>query len=94
MKLLGKDFLGLGGDLTTASDIIDFFALADLDDDATALLRGLPRRIVVGTSGNLSCLTREGTTVLLPVIAGEEYNFAIVKIFATNTTADGIIIGY
>ena len=93
-KLLGKDLLDLGGDLTTASDDFDALVLADLDDIEANLLRGVSRRFYVGVAGNLSVLKRDGTTVLLKVAAGVEYRLGIVKIFQTNTTADSIIVGY
>lgn len=45
---------------------------------------------IVGTSGNLAMRNRHGEEAIVPVTAGETYDFGPTHILATGTTATGI----
>jgi hypothetical protein len=94
-KLLGKDLKAYGLELNYASDDFDTFATADLNDTLTDVLPCITRRIYVGTAGDLSVLLRSGATKTITAIAdGTVLELCVVKILATDTTADDITVFY
>lgn len=48
------------------------------------------RGLLVGVAGNVSVLLYDGTTDILPVLAGVVYHLIIKRVLATDTTATGI----
>lgn len=49
------------------------------------------RGFYVGTAGNVTVVTKAGTTVLFKMVAGGQMNIAITKIKSTGTTATDIV---
>lgn len=80
-------YTSLPVDLTNPG--VDAFTIVP-DDRAT--LPEVPRAIYIGSAGNLSCVTLQGTTVTVQNLgAGTVLSLRVAQVRATGTTARGLL---
>lgn len=63
-------------------------------NDSTDLAGGITRGIMVTAAGNVSVITKNGTTVTIPVSENFPYPFSVGRIRSTGTTATGVFALY
>lgn len=51
-------------------------------------------RLIVGVTGNVAVVNEDGSSTILPLVAGVEYYISTDKILSTGTTATGIVAGF
>lgn len=73
--------------LTNNSEIPSDFANITPSDSALVSLAGL----IVGVAGNVTAITRKGTSVLFTCQAGQTIVGDFVQVMSTGTTASNIV---
>lgn len=78
----------------STAEVVAFDAAAvNLAVDTDYSAGQCPKAFRVATGGNVRVLTLAGTDVTLPgLIAGETVRLAVQKIFASGTTATGVVV--
>jgi hypothetical protein len=68
---------------------IDIFSITP--SDATPLAETITQIVCTGTAGNICVMTAAGNKQTVPIAAGGAYDLAILQVFATGTTATGLV---
>ena len=78
-----------------ASSCPPYSLVAVTPSDTVNLVQGITRGLYVGASGNVKVIDAVGTTVTLNgLVAGVFHPVRVKRVFATDTTATGIVALY